>query len=217
MWHFAGWQPFCRRAEIENFYGKDKRLKKTFTNIKILLYIFLKAWKEDTTSLEVTTMNQIEVATKSKLANDLKLWQGSVYSCENSPQVWRAVSWEGLPAPPLLEGGARPRARSTRPKISFTSRFALLIMIVLSARVSGFALRTTNHPVLQAALVRVKSPFQILLAYCGRHRLKYLLYISQETLSTRYRLGIVSVPYFSALEGWTATSLGFEFSLRGHG
>ena len=41
IWHFAGWQPFFGRAEIENFHDKDKRLKETFKNIKILLYIFL--------------------------------------------------------------------------------------------------------------------------------------------------------------------------------
>ena len=90
----------CQRAEIENFHDKDRRLKETFTNIKILLYIFLKAWTEDTASPEVTAMNQIEVATKWKPANNLKLWQGSVYIWKNSPELWRAVSWEGLPVPP---------------------------------------------------------------------------------------------------------------------
>ena len=45
-------------------------------------------------------MNQIEVATKWKPANNFELWQGFVYICENSPDVWRAVSWEGFPAPP---------------------------------------------------------------------------------------------------------------------
>ena len=35
-----------------------------------------------------------------KPANDLEWWQGSVYICKNSPELWRAVLWEGLPAPP---------------------------------------------------------------------------------------------------------------------
>lgn len=89
-------------------------------------------------------------------------------------------------------------------------------MVVLLALVLGFALRTTNHPVLQATFVRVKPPFQILLAS--------VLWTVPEVASVYFagnaldsRLGIVSEPYFSALEGWTATSLGLEFSLRGHG
>ena len=44
-------------------------------------------------------MKQIEVAAKWKPANDREFWKGFVYICENSPELWRAVLWEGLPAP----------------------------------------------------------------------------------------------------------------------
>ena len=47
-------------------------------------------------------MNQTELQTKWKPASDPAFGKCFVYIRETSRELWRAVSWEGLPAPPDL-------------------------------------------------------------------------------------------------------------------
>ena len=95
------------RNWAENFHDKIKEWTKHLQTIKILLYIFLLTWTEDTPRLEVTTMNQIEVAAKWKPTSDPELGKVFVSICKILTRCIMGMVSSRVPAVWFIQGGKR--------------------------------------------------------------------------------------------------------------